>query len=75
MAASEYVTLRGGPAVPLPPVLLLLDLEARGFTLVRDGDALIVQPAKQLAPADRDAIRQWKAHLLALIEYQPPRVA
>lgn len=65
--ADRYVLLRGGLAVPLGPVLLLLDLEGRGLTVRRDGDNLIVRPAARLTDEDRGALKRWKPHLLALI--------
>jgi hypothetical protein len=78
MAGSEscrYVVLRGGLALPVEPVVLLLGLEARGFSVRRDGDALVVQPYHQLTRDDCAAIRRWKAHLLALVDYEAPRCA
>lgn len=74
MAASEggYVLLAGGLCVPLEPFLLALELEARGFTVRRDGDALIVQPHDQLTADDCRRIRRWKPHLIALLEYRAP---
>ena len=72
MAASEgrYVTLQGRMVVPAGAFLLLLDLEARGFTLTREGDTvLVVMPPERLTPEDRSAIRRWKWHLLMLLDY------
>jgi hypothetical protein len=71
MTASDFVILRGGLSVPITPLLLLLDLEARGFRATRDGDDL-VQPGRDLTADDRTAIRRWKLHLLALLDYDPP---
>jgi hypothetical protein len=67
-ASDRYVTLRGGLTVPLEPVLLVLDLEARGLTLRRDGDDLVIQPRAQLTDTDRAKLRRWKPHVLALID-------
>lgn len=67
--AERFVSLRGGLVVPAPAFLLLLDLEDRSFTLTPDGDTLVVQPSVRLTPEDRDAIRRWKWHLLALLDY------
>ena len=80
MAGSDLalVHLRPGPSggltCPVESLRLLWDLEARGFTLTRDGDALVVQPHERLTRLDYEAIRRWKAHLLALIAYSPPEV-
>ena len=46
---------------------LIANLAARGITLTPNGDSLIVQPRERLTDADRDAIRQHKAGLLALL--------
>jgi hypothetical protein len=73
-AASEsaaYVVLRGGLAVPVAPVRLLLDLERRGLRIERDGADLVVSPSAALTEQDCAAIRRWKLHLLALISYAP----
>lgn len=72
---AGYVVLKGGMAVPVAPVLLLLDLERRGFLVERDGGDLVVGPDSQLTDADRAALRCWKAHALALLDYVPPEVA
>lgn len=73
MTTSEkLVVLRGGVSVPVSAVVLLLDLEARGFSFSRPGpDTLRVSPPGQLTEADRVAIIQAKPHLLALVSYQP----
>ena len=66
---SEFVTLRGGLIVPLPAVQLALNLEARGLHLRPDGDALLIGPRELLTDEDREAVRHWKPHLLALLAY------
>jgi len=70
----RYVMLAGGLAVPIEPYLLLLDLEGRGFQVTQDGDVLVVCPGTQLTDADCAAVRRWKLHLLALVNYQAPEV-
>jgi hypothetical protein len=76
MAASErFVLLKGGLAVPIEPMQLLFNLQERGFSLVPDGDALIVQPCDQLTAEDCRSLRRWKLHILALLEYPVPEVA
>ena len=74
MAASDFVTLKAGITCPVAPILLLLNLEERGFSLQQDADALLVQPYQQLTAEDCQAIRRWKAHLIALLHYAPPEV-
>ena len=70
MDGSEVVALKGGLVVPARPVLLLLDLEERGFKVERvEDDTLNVQPYQQLTDEDVAAIRKWKSHLLALVDY------
>jgi hypothetical protein len=73
-AASEFVLLRGGLAVPVAPVLFLLGLEARGLRVGRDGDDLTVGPGYLLTEQNCQGIRRWKLHLLALVDYQPQPV-
>lgn len=67
--ADRFVILRDGLIVPAPAYLLLLDLEARGFTLARDGDTLVVTPHEQLTRQDCAACRRWKWHLILLLAY------
>ncbi len=70
--SNRFVQLRGGLTVPLEPLMLSLDLEARGFTLVSDGRDLVVSPASRLTREDRQALRRWKLHLMSLAAYEPP---
>jgi hypothetical protein len=44
---------------------LIQALAAKGVTLVPDGDGLIARPRERLTEADREAIRQRKADLIA----------
>ena len=75
MAASDLdaddrlVTLRGGVVVPVTAYVLALTLEARGFTLTRADDTLIVRPPERLTPEDCVAIRRAKLDLLAVVDY------
>ena len=71
---SDFVVLKGGLAVPVAPVLLLLGLEARGIRVARDGDQLTVCPGQELTGQECQQIRQWKLHLLTLVDYRPPEV-
>ena len=73
--AAKYVVLRGGLTLPVEPILLALELEERGFTLTRmDDNVLSVQPHQRLTPDDRGRIRQWKHHLLAVVDYVAPEI-
>jgi hypothetical protein len=68
--SERYVSLTSGLVLPVEPCLLALDLEARGFTLTREhDDVLSVQPHQRLTPEDCVAIRRWKLHLLAIVDY------
>ncbi|HMF96094.1 MAG TPA: hypothetical protein VKE96_17445 [Vicinamibacterales bacterium] len=71
MSSSDFVVLRGGLALPLPVIRLALELESRGLHMRADGDMVVIGPKELLTDADRDAIRTWKPHLLALLEYNP----
>lgn len=71
-ASEQYVLLRGGFAVPIAPVLLVLDLERKGFRLERDGGDIIVSPFSKLSDEDRQQLKLWKCHVLALIDYEAP---
>jgi len=64
---------RGGLTLPAPVALLALDLERRGFRLATEGDCtIVVRPSAGLTADDCAAIRQWKAHLVAWLAYEPP---
>ncbi len=69
MNASNYVMLRGGLTVPLEPLLLALDLEARGIRLETDDADVIASPREKLTDADRQAVRRWKAHIITILHY------
>lgn len=65
--SDRFVTMASGLVLPIEPLLLALDLEARGLTLGRDGDALTCGPRDRLTDADRQAIKRWRFHLLAIV--------
>ena len=69
IASDRFVLLRGGLALPVEPYLLLLDLEARGLKVTRDGDDVLVRPGGHLTPDDCQQFRRWKLHVLALLDY------
>jgi hypothetical protein len=68
------VSLRSGPIIPVDAYRLLLELEERGYHLRRKDETLVVvTPAdKPLTDADCARVRQWKWHLLMLIDYSAP---
>jgi hypothetical protein len=68
--ASDYVTLRDGPTLPLDVIEHVLDLGDRGFALVAlpDGTASI-RPGDALTPADRAWIDAHAFDLRAAIHY------
>ena len=70
LLASQFVTLRDGPTVPLPALQLAWSLESRGFAVewTAPGDVR-VSPADGLSAKDRFLIDHWRAHLAALTEY------
>jgi hypothetical protein len=76
IASERYVWLRGNLVVPIDPMLLLLDLEAKGFKLTRDGDDILVCPASRLTEDDRRLLKTWRSHVLVLLDYvaNPPEV-
>ena len=70
--SDRFVVLSSGLAVALEPVLLLLDLEARGLRVSRSGDEMVVSPRGRLSDAERDALIRWRASVLALVDYHVP---
>lgn len=71
---GRYVFLRGGLALPVEPCLLALELERRGIRLTRDGEDIIIEPRELLTDDDRQQLRRWKRHVLAILDYTPPEV-
>jgi hypothetical protein len=69
MSDSDFVTLKGGIAVPLGAVLFSLDLEARGFDLVSDGDGILIGPKDRITDEDREGVRRWRHHLHYILTY------
>ena len=72
---ARFVQLACGLVVPAEPLMLLLDLEARGFALTRDGDDILIRPFSQLTPEDCRQVRKWKRHVLAVLDYEAPTCA
>jgi hypothetical protein len=55
-----------------PAAQLVERLRARGVDLLTDGERLGVRPAGVLTEAEREALRQHKAEVLALLRSSPP---
>ena len=67
---DRLVVLCGGVSVAAPAYQLLLDFEARGISVDRTDDArLLVWPAEQLTDSDRLTLRNYKSHLIVLLDY------
>lgn len=71
-ASDRFVQLSHGPIVPIEPLMLMLGLEARGVRLTSDGQDLVITPFSLLTDDDRQQLRRWKLHLLALVDYEVP---
>lgn len=69
MSGTDRVLLRGGLSVPVAPYVLLIDLEARGITVRRDGTDLLVGPRDRLTADDDRLLRAHKPDILALLAY------
>lgn len=69
MSSTDLVILRGGVSVPVAAYVLLVDLEARGVRVWREGDRLVVEPADRLTDDDRRALPALKLHLFSLLAY------
>jgi hypothetical protein len=69
LSASDFVQLRGGLVIPLAALRLAWSLEDRGCTFRVQADGLIAGPRERLTDADRQAIRRWRTHLMAIAEY------
>jgi hypothetical protein len=69
MTPSDFVTLRSGLTLPLAALQFAWHLEERGLHMGVLDDLLTVGPRDLLTPADRDLIRRWKLHLLAIVSY------
>lgn len=67
-SVNEFVTLKNGPTLPLPAILLALDLERRGFKMMLDEcQQFTIEPTAALTDADLAAIRRWRLHLEAIV--------
>jgi hypothetical protein len=67
---SERVILRGGPAVSVDALGLLLALEARGCVVRRNNDGSVrLGPRHLIGAGDLDGIRRHRAERVALLDY------
>lgn len=65
---AEFVHVHG-LYFPMDALALAIDLENRGFEMVRDGDVLrFTGQSESLSASDRSAIRKYKQHLLAICD-------
>ena len=73
---TDFVMLQGGLIVPVPALVLALDVEARGFEQTLDaGGEYRIEPVDRLTDVDRAAISRWRRHLAAMVAYEPPTCA
>ena len=71
-SGSEFVRLATGHVVPLPVVQVLWNLTGRGIRLDLEGEnGIIAYPASLLTDRDRQAIRRWRHHVLAVLHESP----
>ncbi len=68
---AELITLKNGPTLPQEAIALAIDLEGRGFSMRDDRGTLRLSGAdpKLLSAEDREQIKKWKLHLLAVVAY------
>ncbi len=79
---AQVIDLKNGPTLPIAVFELALALETRGFTFQAVGDQLRVIPPRDtngterdtLSEIDREAIKKWKLHLLAVVDYDAPPI-
>jgi hypothetical protein len=65
-----FVTLKGGPTLPVEAVELALDLERRGFRQSIDAAGCYqVEPPAGLNGDDRARLARWRNHVVAVLRY------
>jgi hypothetical protein len=64
---GPLIVLTAGVVAPIEALELLWSLEARGLYVTLEGDVLAVGPRHQITDADREAIRQYREHLQAVV--------
>lgn len=66
----RFVILRSGPVVPVDVLRLVWRLEHAGFMFgLTDEHDVWVSPGSRLTDADRDELRRWKRHIVALLDH------
>jgi hypothetical protein len=71
-----FVTLKGGPTLPVEVIELAIALEERHIALrTDDNHEFIVPNDPRLTATDRAAILRWRHHLGAIVEYVAPEIA
>lgn len=68
-----YVELKGGLTVPIKALELALALERRGFRLRVEKDDLKVGSGRgTLTDEDRENLKTYRAHIIAIVAYKAP---
>jgi hypothetical protein len=67
---GRYVLLPSGLALPVEPILIVGELENRGFKLTGEGDDILITPFSKLTNDDKQRLKTWKRHILALLSYE-----
>lgn len=66
--SDRFVSLPGGLIVPAEPLMLVIDLQMRGFQLTPCGDGdLEVRPFSRLSPEDCRQLKRWKLHVREIL--------
>lgn len=66
MNACDFITI-GPLTIPREALHAVLDAERRGVQLEADGDSIVVNPPGILTDEERNALRRWRWHVLALL--------
>jgi hypothetical protein len=81
--SEEWIQLKHGPLIPASVIGFMVDFEMCGFQFVGQGPTLRVIPpepkrdtsvtiTRMLTDQDREFIKKWKSHLLAVVAYEAP---
>ncbi|CAN5850129.1 hypothetical protein BH18ACI5_BH18ACI5_04340 [soil metagenome] len=65
----DVVVLGSGPAVPVAAIRFLWSLEAREFSVRREGPQLVITPGGRLTDHDKTVIQRYRKDLLAVVSY------
>jgi hypothetical protein len=69
--SERYVCLKDGRAFRQEAVVLLLDLETRGFKVWRDRTDIVVSPFSKLTDEDKRQLKLWRQDVLSLLDHIP----